>query len=151
MASLSEEIITESKVLKTKRARSKNFDFTEKDRLIEYASKHRTLIESKLTNSVTVQKKRKCWSDIQEKINSLGHAQRSVTDLKTKWSNIVQKAKKEKVELDNYRKGTGGGAPPAPLSQSTEKVLELFSDSPAFNGLVGIESSFKPDITVYLN
>ena len=59
MASMNEEIITENKVLKTKRARSKNFDYTENDRLIEYASKHRTVIKSKLTNSVTVQKKRR--------------------------------------------------------------------------------------------
>ena len=53
--------------------------------------------------------------------------------------------KREKGEHDNYRKGTGGGPPPAPLSPSTDRVLELFSDSPAFNGLVGLESAFNPD------
>ena len=40
--------------------------------------------------------------------------------------------------------------PPAPLSPSTERVLELFSDSPAFNGLVRLESAFNPD-GMYLN
>ena len=59
MASMNDEIITENKLLKTKRARSKNSDYTEKDCLIEYASKHRTVIESKLTNSMTVQKREK--------------------------------------------------------------------------------------------
>ena len=128
-----------------KKTRGRNFEFAEKDLLIDCAGKNRTIIEAKLTNSVTVSRKRAVWEGIGAQINALGFAQRSVPEIKTKWSNIVQKAKKEKSEIDNYRKGTGGSPPPKPLSPSTEKVLELFAGSPAFIGLKGIETTYHPD------
>ena len=78
--------MSESKV---KRNRSKNFDSTEKDVLLESAIANKETIESKFTNQITNVKKGKVWRDTQTKINALGFANRSVTEVKNKWSNMV--------------------------------------------------------------
>ena len=44
-----------------KKTRGRNFEFAEKDLLIDCAGKNRTIIEEKLTNSVTVSRKRAVW------------------------------------------------------------------------------------------
>ncbi|CAH3191529.1 unnamed protein product, partial [Porites evermanni] len=38
-----------------------------------------------------------------------------------------------------YKK-TGGGPPPKPPSQSSEQIIEIFEDTPAFSGLGGFET-----------
>ena len=58
------------------RSRGKNFDEVEKEVLLDHAIKHRQIIESKLTNSITVQKKGEVWKSATDKINSRGVAPR---------------------------------------------------------------------------
>ena len=130
---------------KQQRSRGKNFDEAEKEVLLDHAIKHKQIIESKLTNSITVQKKGEVWRSATDKINSLGVAPRTVKDVKNKWSNMVQKAKKEKAEAGVYRRRTGGGPPSRALSPITERVVELFGDSPSFNGIVGVETPYIHD------
>ena len=79
-----------------KKREEKNFEFVEKDLLIDYAGKNRTIIETKLTKSVTVSRNRAVWRGIGAQINAIGFAQRSVPEIKNKWSNIVQKRKRAK-------------------------------------------------------
>ena len=92
---------------KQQRSRGKNFYKAEKEVLLDHAIKHKQIIESKLTNSIIVQKKGEVWRSASDKINSLGVARRTVKDVKNKWSNMVQKAKKEKAEAGVYRRRTG--------------------------------------------
>lgn len=133
---------SENCIKSNQRSRSKNFDQSEKEVLIDLVEKHKNVINAKLTNSVTACKKLKVWDNIKTEVNAVGLCNRSTKDIRNKWSNIHQKAKKEKAELDLHRKQTGGGPPKKPMSPTSERVVQLFEDCPSFNGLQGVESIF---------
>ncbi|XP_069114812.1 myb/SANT-like DNA-binding domain-containing protein 4 [Argopecten irradians] len=124
-----------------KRQRGKNFDAEETILLTELVEKNIGLLNSKLTNTITNQRKQTVWVSIAAQVSSLGKSVRTVKDVKTKWSNITTSAKKEFSAHKIYSKGTGGGPAPKPMDATTERVVELFKDSPNFIGLGGMESS----------
>ena len=125
------------------RKRSKNFDNLEREVLLECAIGNRDVIESKFTNQITNIKKIKVWQDTQTKVNALGVASRTVPEVRTKWNNMLQKAKKDHSELIAKKKKTGGGPQPPPLSPISARIVEVYGDSPGFSGLTGVQSSFS--------
>ena len=126
---------------KISRKRGKNFDYSEKLLLADLAIENKEILDSKLTNQVTNIKKQKIWESTQSKINSLGFANRSTTEVKNKWSNMVQKAKKENSEFKKKMSKTGGGPQPTPISPISARIIEVYGDTPGFSGLTGVESS----------
>ena len=50
------------------------------------------------------------------KVNALGVASRSVPEVKNKWNNMIQKAKKDNTEFVTKARATGGGPPLSPIS-----------------------------------
>ena len=100
------------------------------------------LVDSKFTNQITNVKKNKVWREVQMKVNALGVASRSVPEVKNKWNNMIQKAKKENTEFVTKARATGGGPPPTPLSPISSRIVDIYGDSPAFSGLMGVQSSF---------
>ena len=56
------------------------FEPEEKDLFIDLAIKHKSIVESKLTNKVTKQLKDKVWGETQSAVNSLGYANRKPTE-----------------------------------------------------------------------
>ena len=52
------------------------------------------VIQSKLTNSVTNQRKNKIWDDITREINAVGVVNRTAHEVKEKWKNLTSTAKK---------------------------------------------------------
>ncbi|CAC5373435.1 unnamed protein product [Mytilus coruscus] len=84
---------------KMHRNRSKNFESTEITLITELVQQNITLQNDKFksshgTSSVTSEKKRLVWEHITERVNSLGVCPRSTKEIKTKWSNLHQEAKK---------------------------------------------------------
>jgi len=73
-------------------------------------------------------------------VNAVGRANRSVQEIKDKWKNLHSTAKKEFSNYKKEYKKTGGGPPPKPPSQSSEQIIEIFEDTPAFSGLGGFET-----------
>ena len=74
------------------------------------------------------------------KVNALRVASRAVPEVKNKWNNMIQKAKKENTEF--VTRATGSGPPPTPLSPISSRIVGIYGDSPAFSGLMGVQSSF---------
>lgn len=125
---------------KNPRTRGKNFDTTEIQLLTDLVEKNIETINSKFSNTLTNDKKKKVWENITEQVNAMGIASRTVKEVKTKWFNMHQAAKKEYCDNKLYRRQTGGGPCPKPMSQATEKIVDLFKDTPSFDGLSGFET-----------
>ena len=87
---------------KSVRNRGKNFDTREIQLLTELVEKNIEIINSMFSNSVTNDKKMKIWENITIQINVLGLAKRKAKEIKTKWFNMHQTAKKEYSEDKLY-------------------------------------------------
>lgn len=125
---------------KSGRNRGKNFDTSEIQLLTDLVEKNIDIINSKFTNTITNEKKKKIWENITSQVNSLGIANRSIKEIKTKWTNMHQTAKKEFSTNKLSQRKTGGGPCAKPLSVVSEKIVDLYKDSPTFNGLSGFET-----------
>ncbi|GAB1609096.1 myosin-G heavy chain-like [Argonauta hians] len=84
--------------------RSKKRNFSEKEVAIltrEYEN-HMIILNSKLTNSITNQKKQRIWERITDAINAVGINRRRVSEVKEKWRNMQRKARRMFAERKTY-------------------------------------------------
>ena len=81
------------------------------------------ILQSKLTNSVTNQKKKNVWTEITAAVNAVGVEKRTVVDVREKWKNLRSSAKKEFTNYRKESKRTGGGPAPKQISVATSKVI----------------------------
>lgn len=125
---------------KVARARKSNFSATEIAVLTEKVEENITILQNKFTNKITNQKKSKIWSEITDCVNAVGNEKRSAKDVKDKWKNLSSTAKKEYCLYKKETKKTGGGPWPQPPSATSNKIIEIFGDTPQLNGLEGFES-----------
>ena len=121
---------------KPKRARSQNFSVMEVS-IIHNEVKQNPILESKFSNTLTNQKKQSIWKTITEKVNAVGNAQRSLTEVKDKWRNMCRDAKMRFAEHRRESQKTGGGPPPAPLSQTVADIVDLYKGCSSFVGVSG--------------
>ena len=64
-----------------------------------------------------------------------------VSEVKDKWRAMVMSGKKDFSREKRERRKTGGGKEPAPATQRSEKIIQMFGDEPSFSGIPGgIES-----------
>ena len=108
--------------------------------ITEIVKNHLAVIESKLTNNITNRKKNKVWQQITDAVNAVGTVGRTVAEVKDKWKNLHSTAKKEFATFKRETKKTGSGPVPKPPSASSEKIIEVFEDTPTFSGLNGFET-----------
>ncbi|CAH3044728.1 unnamed protein product, partial [Porites lobata] len=120
--------------------RKPNFSPLEISVITESVKKQIGVIQSKLTNNITNKQKSQVWDEITKEVNAVGRANRSIQEIKDKWKNLHSTAKKEFSNHEKEYKKTGGGPPPKPPSQSSEQIIEIFEDTPAFSGLGGFET-----------
>ena len=123
------------------RGRGKKISVNEISVITDSVRTNPDTIQSKLTNSGTNKKKKnQIWEEITKDVNAAGQANRTVQEVKDKWKNLHSIAKKEFSSFNNEGKKTGGGPQPKPPSQSSEQIIEIFEDTPAFAGLRGFET-----------
>ena len=122
------------------RKRKTNFSPLEISVVTESVIKHIDVIQSKLTNNITTPQKSQVWEEITKEVNAVGRANHSVQEIKDKWKNLHSTAIKEFSNYKKEYKKTGGGPPPKPPSQSSEQIIEIFEDTPAFSRLEGFET-----------
>ncbi|XP_046348985.2 uncharacterized protein LOC124129585 isoform X1 [Haliotis rufescens] len=122
------------------RNRNKNFDSSEIQLIAELVEKHISILNSKLCSTVTHERKKAIWAEITSKVNALGVCQRTTKEIKTKWTNVHQTAKREFSNRQLDMRKTGGGPCIAPLSTTSEKIVDIYKECPSFTGLTGIES-----------
>ncbi|XP_046372613.1 uncharacterized protein LOC124146387 [Haliotis rufescens] len=114
------------------RNKNKNFDSSEIQLIAELVEKHISILNSKLCSTVTHERKKAIWA--------LGVCQRTTKEIKTKWTNMHQAAKREFSNRQLDMRKTGGGPCIAPLSTTSEKIVDIYKERPSFTGLTGIES-----------
>ena len=68
-----------------KRIRIKNFSSDELICLRENYTKHREMLQSKFTNSLTNKMKNDDWKEITSSVNALGVEMRGVKEVRKKW------------------------------------------------------------------
>ena len=113
---------------KERKARKPNFSVAECNLLLQLADENLETIREKFSNNLTNKKKKAIWESISEKVNALGVAKRTPTEVHEKWRACVGWHGKN-------------SKPPPPPNATSQRILELFGDEPGFSGIQGgIES-----------
>ncbi|CAG2252640.1 unnamed protein product [Mytilus edulis] len=140
---------TEQNPSKLKRLKKTNFTVAEEDLIQQLVEKHSSVINGKLTNTVTNQLKKKVWDDIAIKVNSLGVAIRTATEVRNKWRNTTRVAKAVYTTHRSELFKTGGGPAPKQPSSAVESYpsyeghhqLQGDSDQPSINATLPEEDA----------
>ena len=91
--------------------------------------KHFEILNRKFSNTTTNHQKKAIWARITDKINALGIAIRTASEVRDKWRNTTSKAKSAfTIHRTELQKTGGGPAPKAPSSQ-LESEIALYQDS----------------------
>ena len=131
------------KSMQEKKKRKANFTAAETTLLVDLVEKNLPTLRGKFSSTVTNIRKQKIWQDITSQLNSLGYEKRTVVEVREKWRNMTQNAKKISSGLKKSRRKTGG--PEAkPADATTEKLINLFHDEPSFSGIQGGFDSGEP-------
>ena len=126
---------------KAKRPRKPNFSPSECTLILQLAEQNLEVIRDKFSNVLTNKKKAEVWKSITDKVNALGVAKRETIEVKDKWRTMVSAAKKDYSRAKQQQQKTGGGRPPAPVKETSQRIINLFEDEPSFSGIPGgIES-----------
>lgn len=119
-----------------KKQRQPNFNDVEIRTVIEFVKENFLVLNSKLTNVLTLRAKRTAWQSVTDSVNAVGMAVRTVAQVKKKWEDLASTAKKTFSSRKNPPTG-GGPKPPEPVH--TEAVLDVIGLNSAT--LCGIVSS----------
>ena len=122
--------------IKQTKVRKQNFSLSEIALLTEKLQENFSLIQSKLTNSITNKHKIQIWKKITDTVNAVSVVNCTVQEVQDKLKNLQSIAK----EFLSFRWETaknGGGPAPKPPSLATEKSIEIFKETPSFTGLQG--------------
>ena len=133
MSSLS---ITAESSNKSKK-RKQNFSSAECSLLVELVEKNLDAIRGQFSSSITNAKKQELWEKITSQINSLGFESRTPKEVREKWRNLAQIAKKTNAGIMSSQRKTGGGPATKPPSLTTEKIINILGDEPSFSGIQG--------------
>ena len=115
---------------------------TEIDTLTSKVHKNLDVLQSKLTNATTNQRKNKIWDNITKEINAIGVASRTTSKIKEKWKNLTSSAKKL-ADVNRQMRKTGDGPPPKEPTAMQEGIIKIFEDTPHFSRLHGFETGTK--------
>lgn len=134
-----------------KRERSSNWSLAEITILTDFVEKNEEVLKAKQSNLITNAKKNSKWAEVTDLVNAVGVQRRSVEQVKFKWGNLQQRAKKSFTEARKHARKTGGGPPIKPPTATEEKIIDLMKDRPNFSGIAGGFESSMPTTsgTVY--
>jgi hypothetical protein len=108
---------------------------------LQLAEENIEIIREKFSSTITNKRKHAVRQNICEKINALGVAKRSATDIKEKWRAMRNEARKDLSREKSSLGKTGGGKAPAPVKPTSQRIISLFGDKPCFSEIQGgIES-----------
>ena len=117
--------------------RKQYFSSAECALLVDLVERNVDTLRGKFSSSITNAKKQELWKSITSRINSLGYEKQTANEIRDKWRNMTQVAKKTNSGIIRSQRKTGGGPPDKLPSSTTEKIINLFSDEPSFSGIPG--------------
>ncbi|XP_052697361.1 uncharacterized protein LOC128175629 [Crassostrea angulata] len=129
----------ESLISAAKRKRGANCSSEEQIVLIEEVLKYENKLFGKIKGAGAKGKhgkiKEETWQSITDRLNSQFRNERTSDSISKKYDYIKQRAKDK---IDGIRRPkTGGGPPPAPLTQAEEALYQAMDTRPTIVGLVG--------------
>ncbi|KAH7937852.1 hypothetical protein HPB49_016749 [Dermacentor silvarum] len=99
------------------------FTEEEKDLLTELVNLHKTCLENKRSDAVSIHAKARTWDKLCTEYNSRPLVRhRDVKQLKKLWDNLKQKWKREKAKNIRDVMATGGGPPPPPMDERLAQI-----------------------------
>ncbi|KAH6922346.1 hypothetical protein HPB50_013366 [Hyalomma asiaticum] len=99
------------------------FSEEEKDLVQDLVLKHKTVIENKRTDAISINAKAKAWEKLCTEFNSRPFVRpRDVKQLKKLWDNMKQRWKREKAKQIRDVLTTGGGPPPPPMDERLAQI-----------------------------
>ena len=107
----------------SKKVRKQNFTTSEIPVLTEKLEDNLSILQSKLTNSVTNQRKNQICTEIADAVNAVGVEKRTTAEVREKWKNLHSQAKKEFSGFKRETQKTGGGKAPKEPSAATVKII----------------------------
>ena len=122
---------------KERKARKQNFSAAECNLLLQLAEENLETIREKFSNNLTNKKNQAIWQSISDKVNALGIAKRTPTEVREKWRAMCGVARKELNQKKKSKEKTGGGKPPPQPNATSQRIIELFGDEPGFSGIEG--------------
>ena len=126
---------------KTKRARKPNYSAAECSLILQLAEENIEVLREKFSNNLTNKKKNLMWQSITNRVNALGVAKRTTTEVREKWRTMCGEARRDFSIESSLQKKTGGGKPPPQPKITSQRIINLFGDEPGFSGIEGgIES-----------
>ncbi|CAB3977736.1 myb SANT-like DNA-binding domain-containing 4 [Paramuricea clavata] len=113
--------------------RKQNFTSAECSLLVDLVEKNLGTLRGQFSSTITNAKKQQLWETIASKINSLGYEKRTPAEVREKWRNMAQVAKKTNSGLLKSQRKTGGGPAEKPPTSTTAKIISLLGDEPSFS------------------
>ncbi|KAF0720990.1 fibrinogen silencer-binding protein-like [Aphis craccivora] len=129
-----------------KRNRATNFSFEEKELLLKYAIENKSVLENKVSNSVSWKDKNQCWLKISEAYNSTtSGCPRDATSLRLKYEGLKRLLRGSKSNLFK----TGGGPHENDYTCSSELEKQLYNIIQL--SVEGLPSKFDSDAVVNIS
>ncbi len=130
--------------------RKQNFTSAECSLLVDLVEKNLGTLRGQFSSTITNAKKQQLWETIASKINSLGYEKRTPAEVREKWRNMAQVAKKTNSGLLKSQRKTGGGPAEKPPTSTTAKIISLLGDEPSFSGIQGGFESESPSLGKFI-
>ena len=129
------EATSDTGVPTNKREGKANFSDEELSSLLEEFGENASVLQSKLTNSVTNKRKKQIWEAICAKVNSRGAERRTIAELKKKWAEMKSVSLRI-ISARRYPKTGGGKKEKEPWF--VDLVLDVLGvDTALIEGIVG--------------
>lgn len=111
--------------------------------LIEKYEEKIGILKNKEKTADINKKKKNAWEEITNSVNALdGKSCRTVSQVKTRYKNMYNRAKQKLSRIRSHSTTTGGGSPFAvKLTPTEQKIADLFGESPTFKGIPGSRES----------
>ncbi|XP_026123669.1 uncharacterized protein LOC113106204 isoform X2 [Carassius auratus] len=123
----------------SEKKRAAYFTEAELEVLMHAYEEFKPIILKRSNTAASAKARELAWQKITDRVNACNPsgATRTLSQVKMKHKNILQKANRKKTEA----RLTGGGAPPPPLTPSEELALSLNKGRPVVAGIPGGSSS----------
>lgn len=116
--------------------RKVNFSKRELHTIIDMVGQNKPVIFGKFTESLTRDTKAEKWQAITNAVNGVEGRQRSVADVKRKWTDFASRTKQKEAARRRQMGRTGGGSQPKDLNEEENMVLAIIGEV-AVGGIPG--------------
>ncbi|XP_064596663.1 nuclear apoptosis-inducing factor 1-like [Liolophura sinensis] len=109
-----------------KKAKKPNWESRATKALVMALEDHDHVIRAKFGKHVTKSEKNRAWNEIYQRVNSVAKVERTVEEIKKKWSDLSSQVKRKEARRRADARKTGGGAP---MEEPSDTELNLIQNN----------------------